>query len=157
MGEHICGDNTVHQDIVDRVSGEMPDESALYDAAELLKVFGDPTRLRIISALCRSELCVCDIARLLGMTQSAISHQLRVLFRIARGKRARNGRIVGKAEVDKPLSPVAQQRLKMIGSGVALRFAVLRHNIADVELLRVRSADRIGHSVDQKVGDHARI
>ena len=79
MGEHICGDNTVHQDIVDRVSGEMPDESALYDAAELLKVFGDPTRLRIISALCRSELCVCDIARLLGMTQSAISHQLRVL------------------------------------------------------------------------------
>ena len=79
MGEHICGDNTVHQDTVDRVSGEMPDESALYDAAELLKVFGDPTRLRIISALCRSELCVCDIARLLGMTQSAISHQLRVL------------------------------------------------------------------------------
>lgn len=85
------------------------------------------------------------------------SHQFRVLFRIARGKRARNGRIVGKAEVDKPLSPVAQQRFQMIGSGVALRFAVLRHNIADVELLRVRSADRIGHSVDQKVGDHARI
>ncbi|MBR6069649.1 MAG: winged helix-turn-helix transcriptional regulator [Ruminococcus sp.] len=68
-----------NNDIIGRVADAMPDESALYDAAELLKVFGDPTRLRIISALCRSEMCVCDIAKLLGMTQSAISHQLRVL------------------------------------------------------------------------------
>ena len=94
MGEHICGDNTVHQDIVDRVSGEMPDESALYDAAELLKVFGDPTRLRIISALCRSELCVCDIARLLGMTQSAISHQLRVLKQARLVNTRRDGKTI---------------------------------------------------------------
>ncbi|MCQ2490312.1 MAG: metalloregulator ArsR/SmtB family transcription factor [Ruminococcus sp.] len=79
MDEHICGGNTVHQDIVDRVSASMPDGTALNNAAELLKVFGDPTRLGIIAALCRSEMCVCDIARLLGMTQSAISHQLRVL------------------------------------------------------------------------------
>lgn len=79
MEELTCGENIVHQDIVDKVSESMPDEAALYDAAELLKVFGDHTRLRIISALCRSEMCVCDIAKLLGMTQSAISHQLRVL------------------------------------------------------------------------------
>ena len=71
--------NTAKKEFIGRAADEMPDESALYDAAELLKVFGDPTRLRIIAALCRSELCVCDIARLLGMTQSAISHQLRVL------------------------------------------------------------------------------
>ena len=71
--------NTAKKEIIGRAADEMPDESALYDAAELLKVFGDPTRLRMIAALCRSELCVCDIARLLGMTQSAISHQLRVL------------------------------------------------------------------------------
>ena len=75
MEEH----NTAKNEIIGRAADEMPDESALYDAAELLKVFGDPTRLRMIAALCRSELCVCDIARLLGMTQSAISHQLRVL------------------------------------------------------------------------------
>ena len=75
MEEH----NTAKNEIIGRAADEMPDESALYDAAELLNVFGDPTRLRIIAALCRSELCVCDIARLLGMTQSAISHQLRVL------------------------------------------------------------------------------
>ena len=79
MCEYNNGDCTVHQDIIDRVSKVMPDEGILYDAAELLKVFGDPTRIRIIFVLCQSEMCVCDIARLLGMTQSAISHQLRVL------------------------------------------------------------------------------
>ena len=79
MGEHVCVNKNIHDGVTDKVSGTMPDESALYDAAELLKVFGDPTRLRIISALCKSEMCVCDIAKLLGMTQSAISHQLRVL------------------------------------------------------------------------------
>lgn len=79
MEEHICGTHGVHKDIVEKVSKVMPDEEALYDAAELLKVFGDSTRIRIIFVLCQSEMCVCDIARLLNMTQSAISHQLRVL------------------------------------------------------------------------------
>ena len=78
MEEHICG-HGVHQDIVDKVSQVMPDEALLYEAAELLKVFGDQTRIRIIFVLCQSEMCVCDIAGVLGMTQSAISHQLRVL------------------------------------------------------------------------------
>lgn len=77
--EHICGKCGVHQEIVDKVSKIMPDEAVLYEAAELLKVFGDSTRIRIIFVLCESEMCVCDIAKLLGMTQSAISHQLRVL------------------------------------------------------------------------------
>ena len=76
MEEHICGTHGVLKDIVEKV---LPDEAVLYDAAELLKVFGDSTRIRIIFVLCQSEMCVCDIARLLGMTQSAISHQLRVL------------------------------------------------------------------------------
>jgi len=57
----------------------MPDEERLYDLAELFKVFGDTTRIRILYALFESELCVCDIAEILRMTQSAISHQLRVL------------------------------------------------------------------------------
>ncbi len=79
MEEHICGKCGVHKDIIEKVSKVMPDESVLYDCAELLKNFGDSTRIRIISVLCQSEMCVCDIADLLGMTQSAISHQLRVL------------------------------------------------------------------------------
>ena len=79
MENFICEEHGVHQDIIEKVSKVMPDEAVLYAAAELLKVFGDSTRIRIIFVLCQSEMCVCDIAGLLGMTQSAISHQLRVL------------------------------------------------------------------------------
>lgn len=79
MENFICEEHGIHQDIIEKVSKVMPDEAVLYDAAELLKVFGDSTRIRIIFVLCQSEMCVCDIAGLLGMTQSAISHQLRVL------------------------------------------------------------------------------
>jgi len=79
MEEHICDNTTIHKVLIDKISSVMPDESVLYEAAELLKVFGDPTRIRIIFVLCHSEMCVCDIAKVLGMTQSAISHQLRVL------------------------------------------------------------------------------
>lgn len=69
----------VHTDIVNSVTKELPKEEDLYDLAELFKVFGDSTRIRILYALFEHEMCVCDIADLLGMTQSAISHQLRVL------------------------------------------------------------------------------
>ncbi len=74
-----CGQLIIHEEIVEQVKGKMPDEDNLYDLAELFKVFGDTTRIKIIWALFESEMCVCDIAYLLGMTQSAISHQLRVL------------------------------------------------------------------------------
>ncbi len=65
--------------ICERVLTEMPDEESLYDLAELFKVFGDTTRIRILYVLFEAEMCVCDIAQILNMTQSAISHQLRVL------------------------------------------------------------------------------
>ena len=73
-----------------RVTEAMPDEESLYDLAELFKVFGDTTRIRILYALFESEMCVCDIAEILNMTQSAISHQLRVLkqARLVRSRRA---------------------------------------------------------------------
>ena len=72
-----------------RVLSDMPDEERLYDLAELFKVFGDTTRIRILYALFESEMCVCDIASVLNMTQSAISHQLRVLkqARLVRSRR----------------------------------------------------------------------
>lgn len=72
-----------------RVLNEMPDEESLYDLAELFKVFGDTTRIRILYALFEAEMCVCDIAQILNMTQSAISHQLRVLkqARLVRNRR----------------------------------------------------------------------
>lgn len=77
--DEICTCNTVHEDTLEKVKGKMPDKNVLYAVSELFKVFGDMTRTRIISALFHAELCVCDISSLLGMTKSAVSHQLRVL------------------------------------------------------------------------------
>ena len=78
MVEH-CDELHCHPQLVDHGKLDMPDEEALYDLAELFKVFGDSTRIRILYVLFESEMCVCDIAALLNMSQSAISHQLRVL------------------------------------------------------------------------------
>ena len=77
------------RELCERVMTEMPDEESLYDLAELFKVFGDTTRIRILYVLFESEMCVCDIAEILNMTQSAISHQLRVLkqARLVRNRR----------------------------------------------------------------------
>ena len=68
-----------HEEIVNKVNSEMPDDEILYDLDELFKIFGDSTRIKILYVLFESEMCVCDIAQLLNMTQSAISHQLRAL------------------------------------------------------------------------------
>ncbi|SFU36253.1 ArsR/SmtB family transcription factor [Butyrivibrio sp. M55] len=76
--EH-CEVHNVHRELVDRIGKEMPSEDELYDLAELFKVFGDSTRIKILFALFESEMCVCDIAETLNMTQSAISHQLKIL------------------------------------------------------------------------------
>ena len=73
--DFIC----THEDVVKKVRQEMPDEDTLYDLSELFRIFGDSTRIRILYALFESELCVCDLATLLGLTQSAVSHQLRIL------------------------------------------------------------------------------
>ena len=73
-----------HQEIVERVNQAMPPEETLFDLAELFKVFGDSTRIKILYVLFESEMCVYDIAQLLGMTQSAISHQLQVLKKSTR-------------------------------------------------------------------------
>ena len=74
-----CGFLCVHEHTVEQVLRQMPDDEKLYDLAELFKVFADSTRVKILYALFEAELCVCDIAQLLGLTQSAVSHQLRVL------------------------------------------------------------------------------
>lgn len=73
--EYLC----VHEDTVKKVVNDMPEEEKLYDLAELFKVFGDSTRIKILYALFEAELCVCDIAQLLKVSQTAVSHQLRVL------------------------------------------------------------------------------
>lgn len=75
----LCECGEIHEELVKIVNDTMPDETELYDLAELFKVFGDSTRIRILFVLFEAEVCVCDLAKVLNMTQSAISHQLRIL------------------------------------------------------------------------------
>ena len=78
--EPVCCETVeVHEDLLRIVEQTMPEETELYDLAELFKVFGDSTRIRILFVLSSAEVCVCDLARVLNMTQSAMSHQLRIL------------------------------------------------------------------------------
>ena len=94
MHSEVCEANVIHQDAVAKVRENMQDEDPIYEVAELFKVFGDSTRARIICALTVSELCVCDLSCLLNMSQSAISHQLRVLRSARLVKATREGRSV---------------------------------------------------------------
>lgn len=89
-----CYCDIIHNEVVDKVKEKMPKEESLYDLAELFKVFGDSTRIRILWALDEAEMCVCDIAALLNMTQSAISHQLRVLKQANLVKNRKEGKVV---------------------------------------------------------------
>ena len=74
-----CEEHLIHNELLQKVDGKMPDEQEISDLSDLFKVFGDATRLRILFVLFESEMCVCDLAEVLNMTQSAISHQLKVL------------------------------------------------------------------------------
>ena len=77
--ELSCECQEIHEDLLKIVNETMPDEEELYDLADLFKVFADSTRIRILFVLFESEVCVCDLAKVLNMTQSAVSHQLRIL------------------------------------------------------------------------------
>lgn len=90
----LCEVSTIHSDVLERVRQQMPSEEPVYEVSELFKVFGDSTRARIICALNIEEMCVCDLAALLNMTQSAISHQLRLLKVSRIVKSRKQGRVV---------------------------------------------------------------
>lgn len=89
-----CDFLAIHEDVVAQVQQSLPDEDTIFELAELYKIFGDHTRIRILCVLWEHELCVCDIAKLLSMTQSAISHQLRVLKSARLIKFRRDGKTV---------------------------------------------------------------
>ena len=94
LESEVCEMEHKHLDSVKKVKAMMPNESELYELAELFKVFGDSTRVRILSALFCSELCVCDICAVLNMNKSAISHQLRVLRQTKIVKARKDGKEV---------------------------------------------------------------
>ena len=103
-----------HEEIVERVRNQIPGEDTLYDLSELFRIFGDSTRIRILYVLFESEMCVCDIAALLGMTQSAISHQLRALKNARLVKARREGKTVFYALADDHVKTIINQGLEHV-------------------------------------------
>ncbi len=100
---------------VETVRRQMPDEDDLYDLAELYKVFGDSTRIKILYVLFSAELCVYDIARLLDMTQSAVSHQLRILKNNKLVKFRREGKTVFYALDDDHVRSILKLGMEHLG------------------------------------------
>ena len=109
-----CEITQVHQGAVDQVRQVLPPDEVLSDLADLFKIFGDSTRIKILYALLRSELCVCDIADLLGLTQSAISHQLRALKNARLVSSRREGKTVFYALADDHVKTIIDQGLEHI-------------------------------------------
>lgn len=109
-----CAEHHIHNDVLEKLQKQMPDENELVDLAELFKVFGDPTRIKILFVLFKSEACVCDIAEALSMTQSAISHQLKVLKQSKLVKARREGKSIFYSLADTHVSTMIAQGLEHI-------------------------------------------
>ena len=103
-----------HEDVVERVRQELPGEDTLYDLTELFRIFGDSTRVRILYVLFEAEMCVCDIAALLGLTQSAVSHQLRALKNVRLVKSRREGKTVFYSLADDHVKTIIDQGLEHV-------------------------------------------
>ena len=109
-----CETVEVHDELIKIVEENMPPEEELYDLAELFKVFGDSTRIRILFVLFEAEVCVCDLAETLHMTQSAISHQLRILKQNKLVKSRRDGKQVFYSLSDDHVKTIINQGLEHI-------------------------------------------
>ena len=108
----VCECTVIHQEVIDKI--KLPEEELLYDLGDFFKILGDSTRIKILSALFQSEMCVCDIAALLGMTQSAISHQLRVLKQGRLVKHRKEGKVVYYSLDDDHIKHIVDQGLTHI-------------------------------------------
>ena len=111
--EH-CDFVHVHEETVERVQSQMPDAEELQDLADFFKIFGDHTRIRILYVLFQSEMCVCDLAQDLDMTQSAISHQLRVLKQMKLVSNRREGKTVFYSLADGHIKTIMNQGMEHI-------------------------------------------
>ena len=109
-----CSYLCVHEHTVEQVLHDMPADETLYDLAELFKLFGDSTRIKILYCLFEAELCVCDIAQLLGLTQSAVSHQLRLLKSSRLVKPRKEGKTVFYSLADDHVRKIIAQGMEHI-------------------------------------------
>lgn len=110
----ICEYMHAHEDTVKTVKALMPPDEELYDLAELYKIFGDSTRIKILYVLLESEMCVCDISTLIGVSQSAISHQLRQLRRANLIKPRRDGKTVFYSLADEHVKTIINNGMEHI-------------------------------------------
>lgn len=110
----LCDDREIHSEKLKTVSENMPAEEQLYDLAELFKLFGDSTRMRILFVLFESEVCVCDLAEVLNMTVSAISHQLKILKTGKLVKSRREGKSVFYSLADEHVRTIVSQGMEHI-------------------------------------------
>ncbi|WP_425539239.1 ArsR/SmtB family transcription factor [Microaceticoccus formicicus] len=110
----VCDITILHEEVIEKVSRNMPKDSYLADLADFYKVFGDYTRTRILFALSNAEMCVCDIAVLLDMSQSAISHQLRVLKSSRLVKNRRDGKAVYYSLDDEHIKRILEMGLEHV-------------------------------------------
>ncbi len=94
INDEKCEVTLIHEDNVKKAINELPDDELIADLSDMFKIFGDQTRVKILMALESGELCVCDIAAVMNMSQSAISHQLRVLKQSNIVKTRRQGKVV---------------------------------------------------------------
>ena len=104
-----------HEKMLDMVRHELPTDELLCDLSDLFRLFGDTTRVKILFSLFESEMCVCAIAELLGMTQSAISHQLRVLKQAGLVKFRRDGKTVFYSLADDHVRTIIDQGAEHVG------------------------------------------
>lgn len=109
-----CSFLCVHADVVAQVQRSLPEDALLLRLADLFKVFGDGTRIRILYVLLEAEVCVCDLATLLGMTQSAVSHQLRILKQARLIKARRDGKTVFYSLADDHVATLLRQGMEHI-------------------------------------------
>lgn len=109
-----CEKREVHPELLHRVEEKIPAEEQLYDLAELFKIFGDSTRIRILFVLFEAEVCVCDLAEELKMTVSAVSHQLRILKTNKLVKCRREGRSVFYSLADEHVRTIISQGMEHI-------------------------------------------
>ncbi|HOG00935.1 MAG TPA: metalloregulator ArsR/SmtB family transcription factor [Clostridia bacterium] len=112
--EMLCDCDVIHSDVVAAVRGKMPDEGVLYDLSDFFKMLGDSTRVKIMWALDESEMCVCDLSALLGMTKSAVSHQLRSLRLANLVKNRREGKVVYYSLADDHVKQIFEMGLEHI-------------------------------------------
>lgn len=109
-----CDTLQIHEEVIRKVLEKIPEEEVLADLADFFKVFGDTTRIKMLCVLFQSEMCVCDLAAALGMSQSAISHQLRLLKQMKLVKNRRDGKTVYYSLADSHIQTIMDQGMEHI-------------------------------------------